>query len=165
MEEVERGERMPVPQSAVLGAKDLPRTILSDHIESSLFGKLKQERLERARFYGKTYDEVPGAEALVVRVVSSVDKKLEVKQQFLEIFQEENYPVDFGYKSKYVQHSETSLSFKTMDDGQVLLYALPSIKKLADHLPITDLPCVGLVYVHNVKQSSSDVVKVGNKFL
>nr|KAJ0184747.1 hypothetical protein LSAT_V11C900490850 [Lactuca sativa] len=103
MEEVERGERMPVPQSAVLGAKDLPRTILSDHIESSLFGKLKQERLERARFYGKTYDEVPGAEALVVRVVSSVDKKLEVKQQFLEIFQEENYPVDFGYKSKVFQ--------------------------------------------------------------
>nr|KAJ0206482.1 hypothetical protein LSAT_V11C500231630 [Lactuca sativa] len=94
--------------------------------------------------------------ALVVRVVFSVDKKLEVKQEFLEIFQEENYPVDFGYKSKkiegvevclfgmpeikavtgealrtfvyheilYVQHSETSLSFKTMDDGQVLLYAV-----------------------------------------
>ncbi|KAL7609496.1 hypothetical protein Lser_V15G13234 [Lactuca serriola] len=177
MEEVERGERMPLPQSAVLGAKDLPRTILSDHIESRLFGKLKQERLERTRFYGKTYDEVPGAEALVVRVVSSVDKKLEVKQQFLDIFQEENYSVEFGYKSKhlslhfflynilyskkstqlyalalscgfvkyfrpeikavtgealrtfvyheilYVQHSKTSMSFKTMDDGQVLLYA------------------------------------------
>ena len=58
MEEVERGERMPLPQSAVLGAKDLPRTILSDHIESRLFGKVKQERLERTRFYGKTYDEV-----------------------------------------------------------------------------------------------------------
>ncbi|KAL7615497.1 hypothetical protein Lser_V15G04563 [Lactuca serriola] len=103
MEEVERGERMPLPQSVVLGAKDLPRTILSDHIESSLFGKLKQERLECARFYGKTYDEVPGAEALVVKVVSSVDKKLEVKQQFLKIFQEENCPVDFGYKSKVFQ--------------------------------------------------------------
>nr|KAJ0217303.1 hypothetical protein LSAT_V11C300118330 [Lactuca sativa] len=104
MEEVERGERMPLPQSVVLGAKDLPRTILSDHIESRLFGKLKQERLEHARFYGKTYDEVPGAEELVVRVVSSVDKKLEVKKQFLEIFQEENYPVEFGifpYISSY----------------------------------------------------------------
>nr|KAJ0214713.1 hypothetical protein LSAT_V11C400191490 [Lactuca sativa] len=92
MEEVERGEWMPLPQSVVLGAKDLPKTetILSDHIESRLLGKLKQERLERARFYGKTYDKVPGAEAHVVRVVSSVDKKLEVKQRFLEIFQEEN---------------------------------------------------------------------------
>ncbi|GER28630.1 inorganic pyrophosphatase-like protein [Striga asiatica] len=77
MEEVERGERVPLPQSAVLGAKDLPRTILQ-----RLFAKLKQERMERAR--------VPGAESIVIRVVSSVDKKL----------QEENYPVEYPYKSK-----------------------------------------------------------------
>ncbi|CAI9281705.1 unnamed protein product [Lactuca saligna] len=173
MEEVERGESMPRPQSVVLGAKDLPRTILSDHIESRLFGKLKQERLERARLYGETYNEVPGVEALVVRVVSSMDKKLEVKQRFLEIFQEENYPVElraecpqpnhrrvylsyldsvkyfrpkmkamigealhtFAYHeikavtgealhTSLVEHSDTSMSFKIMDDGQVFLYAV-----------------------------------------
>ncbi|MBA0627362.1 hypothetical protein Godav_004885 [Gossypium davidsonii] len=107
--EVERGERKPLPQSAVLGAKDLPRTILSDHIEQRLFKRLKQERQERARVQGKSYDEVPGAEALVIRVVSSVDKKLEVKQRFLEIFQEQNYPLEFPYKSKKIEGVEVCL--------------------------------------------------------
>ncbi|KAK6911213.1 Zinc finger, PHD-finger [Dillenia turbinata] len=72
IKEAERGECKPLPQSAVLGAKDLLRTIL--------------ERAERARLQGKSFDEVPGAESLVIRVVSSVDKKLEVKPRFLEIF-------------------------------------------------------------------------------
>lgn len=58
IQEIERGERIPLPQSAVLGAKELPRTILSDHIEQRLVKRLKQERAERARIQGKSYDEV-----------------------------------------------------------------------------------------------------------
>ncbi|KAK1355332.1 Histone acetyltransferase [Heracleum sosnowskyi] len=116
--EVERGERMPLPQSAVLGAKDLPRTILSDHLEQRLFKQLKQERIDRARVQGKTYDEVPGAEYLVIRVVSSVDKKLEVKPRFLEIFQEVNYPTEYAYKSKVV------LLFQKIEGVEVCLFAM-----------------------------------------
>jgi hypothetical protein len=56
--EIERGLRMPLPQSAVLGAKDLPRTVLSDHIEGRLFKRLREERQERATRDGKSFDEV-----------------------------------------------------------------------------------------------------------
>ena len=49
---------MPLPQSAVLGASDLPRTVLSDHIEERLFKRLKLERQARASQSGRSFDEV-----------------------------------------------------------------------------------------------------------
>ncbi|KAL2235410.1 UNVERIFIED_CONTAM: Histone acetyltransferase HAC1, partial [Sesamum indicum] len=55
IEEVERGDHVPLPQSAVLGAKDLPRTILSDHMGQRLFAKLKQERQDTTRLQSKSY--------------------------------------------------------------------------------------------------------------
>ena len=56
--EMEAGVRKSLPPSAVLGAKDLPKTFLSDHLEQRLARKLKQERSERAKALGKAPDEV-----------------------------------------------------------------------------------------------------------
>ncbi|GKB94423.1 histone acetyltransferase HAC1-like protein isoform X3 [Tanacetum coccineum] len=70
-----------VPQT-LLRAKDLPRTNLSDHIDRRLLSPVSE------------------AVDLVVRVVVSVDKELEVKQQFRDIFGGKNYPEKLKYRTK-----------------------------------------------------------------
>lgn len=100
LEELKSGDRFPDPRRTGIGARDLPSTKLSAHIEDWLFYYLQKERKERAKALGKGPDEVPGADDLTVRVVSSVDKELKVKQQFLDIFRDKRYPKQFPYRSK-----------------------------------------------------------------
>lgn len=58
LKEMESGDFTRLSNNALLGAKDLPQTKLSDHIEQRLFRRLKEEREERAKLTEKCFDEV-----------------------------------------------------------------------------------------------------------
>ncbi|KAL6553101.1 hypothetical protein OROGR_006943 [Orobanche gracilis] len=114
--EIEAKGRPFIPPAS--GARDLPRTKLSDHIEQRLLKSLEKERKQRAGFSGKSPEEVPGAEDLVVRVVLASNKEVKVKQQFLDILPGETYPTEFPYKSKVL------LLFQKVEGVDVCLFAM-----------------------------------------
>ncbi|WOL02901.1 histone acetyltransferase HAC1-like isoform X2 [Canna indica] len=150
LNELENGKNSPMPQNADLRANDLPRTILSDHIEQRVFERLKQEREERARILEKTVDEVPGAEDLIIRVVSSIDKKLEVCPAFHEVFKEKMYPTHFPYKSKVI------LLFQNIEGADVFLFGM-YVQEYGSECPLPNQRRVCISYIDSVKYFRPDI--------
>ncbi|KAE8672119.1 Histone acetyltransferase HAC1 [Hibiscus syriacus] len=118
LKEIENGERMPPPVSTVSGAKDLPRTRLSDHLEQRLSRCLQKNRQEKARATGMSIDEVPEVEGLIIREVLSVQKHVKVNEQLLDILNDQNYPAEFPYKSKVI------LLFQNIEGADVCLFIM-----------------------------------------
>lgn len=58
LKEIESGDSTPLSKNDAFSAKDLPKTMLSNHIEQRLFRNLKQEKEDRAKATGKSLDEV-----------------------------------------------------------------------------------------------------------
>lgn len=156
--EIERGERVPQAVNSVLGAKDLPRTVLSDFVEQRLASKLERERAQRAKALGKCPEEISTAEGLVVRVISSVDKRLEVKPRFLEIFQQEDYPKDFVYKSKML------MLFQEIEGVEVCLFGM-YVQEFGAETPQPNQRHVYLSYLDSVKYFRPDVKTVTGEAL
>ncbi|XP_068657120.1 uncharacterized protein [Aristolochia californica] len=150
MKEIESGSRKPLPENSVPGAKDLPKSFLSDHIEKRLAQRLRKDQKLRAKASGKKFNEVPAAENLVVRVVSSIDKILEVSPKFRDIFPKGSYPSEFPFKSKAI------VLFQKIQGVEVLLLAM-YVQEFGSECASPNQRHVYVSYIDSVKYFLPDI--------
>lgn len=107
-------------------AEDLPRTKLSEHLENQIREKVSNfldlKARDKAKAEGISYEEarkkVEMGGAITIRQVTSMDRKLEVRERMKERYKFKNYPEEFNFRCKCI------VVFQNLDGVDVVLFGL-----------------------------------------
>jgi hypothetical protein len=107
-------------------AEDLQRTKLSEFLENHVREKMKEHLDEEAKKKSTAEDismeeamkQVEMGGAITIRQVTSMDKKLEVRERMKKRYAFKNYPDEFSYRCKCI------VVFQNLDGVDVMLFGL-----------------------------------------
>jgi len=147
----EKGKRQPIrnrPQ-AMLEAKDLSRTKLSDFLEKRLQTFLDYERGVRAKSVGKKPSEVPTAEGLTVRIVSVTDKVFSTMPKFFKQFEKDGCASELKYRCKIL------LLFQKVEGVDLCLFCM-YVQEYGNDCPDPNSRRTYLSYLDSVRYFKPD---------
>jgi E1A/CREB-binding protein len=114
------------PTSSTPMAEDLPRTTLSEFLENHVRSKvdefIEQQAIEKSRTEGIPIEEsrkkCEMGGAITIRQVTSMDRKLEVRDRMKRRYSFKNYPDEFNFRCKCI------VVFQNLDGVDVILFGL-----------------------------------------
>lgn len=107
-------------------AEDLPRTLLSEYLEKHVRDKvnefIERKSQEKSATEGISLDEarkkLQMGGAITIRQVTSMDRKLEVRERMKRRYAFKNYPDEFNFRCKCI------VVFQNLDGVDVVLFGL-----------------------------------------
>jgi len=146
----QQGRMKPSPKPP--GAEELPRTKLTEFLESHVQAKVEEKMKEMARDKAAN-ENIPLAEAekvvrdnggpVVIRQLTSTDRKLEVRERMKRRYAFKNYPDEFSFRCKLI------VVFQKLDGVDVILFALYIYEHGADN-PAPNTRTVYISYLDSV---------------
>ncbi|CAJ1929075.1 unnamed protein product [Cylindrotheca closterium] len=118
------------------GAADLPRTNLSEYLEEDVTRRIEEKKQEIMGNDQSIHDSGP----IVIRQVTSMDRKHEVQEIMKRRYKHKNYPDEFPFRSKCI------LVFQEIDGVDVLLFAL-YLDEYGEDSPAPNKRCVHISYL------------------
>jgi len=150
LEKRKKNPAPPPPRPAC--AADLPRTKLSEFIENHVKKKIEKRQRkvseERSRTENITVEEalkLTEAEGgpVTIRQVTSMDRKLDVRERMRKRYAHKKYPEEFPYRCKCL------LVFQEIDAVDVVLFAL-YLYEHGEEVPLPNKRTVYISYLDNV---------------